>query len=377
MSEAPSLSKRGIKTLKRDSRIEILELVRANLFDSATNANGIVDLGSSMNGLVRDITNDYVAQTYKWNPTSTSTYFPTTGSEALRESMANFMNRHFDPSYKILQKHIVAMNSAATLINMLMYTLLDEGEGVMMPTPGYTFLQNAAETRNFVRSVFANTESLEDQFISRCASGFVAALESSVATAETQGVRVKAVLLCNPHNPVGKCYEPGVLRAIMEFCSRKNLHLVIDEIYALSAFGAPFNSALSIDHLGCENLHVVYGVSKDWGFHGLRLGFMVSRNESVLSIMARLGQLHRTSRMSDDFFTTFLNDKDFIDNVYIPTLRGRLARGHANTTARLREIKIPYTPATAGLSLWVDLSGWLQYIPPSKTGGTKEYQLAR
>lgn len=56
----------------------------------------------------------------------------------------------------------------------------------------------------------------------------------------------------------------------MQFCRKYNLHLVSDEIYALSVFNStappvPFTSVLSIDSAGLidpEYLHVFYGMSK-------------------------------------------------------------------------------------------------------------------
>lgn len=61
------------------------------------------------------------------------------------------------------------------------------------------------------------------------------------------------------------------LRAIMQFCQRKQIHLISDEVYALSVYdtgnpdAAPFTSVLSFDttDLIDPNLvHCLYGLSK-------------------------------------------------------------------------------------------------------------------
>lgn len=70
------------------------------------------------------------------------------------------------------------------------------------------------------------------------------------------------------------------------------MHLVADEIYAMSGFApAPgeshldrFTSVLSLEddprnHIHINNIHVFYGASKDFGMGGLRLGFLITRNE--------------------------------------------------------------------------------------------------
>lgn len=50
------------------------------------------------------------------------------------------------------------------------------------------------------------------------------------------GKTVKAVLLCNPQNPLGRCYSRETLLAFGKFCEERNLHLVSDEIYATSIY---------------------------------------------------------------------------------------------------------------------------------------------
>lgn len=51
-----------------------------------------------------------------------------------------------------------------------------------------------------------------------------------------EGKTVKAVLLCNPQNPLGRCYSRETILAFARFCEEKNLHLVSDEIYATSIY---------------------------------------------------------------------------------------------------------------------------------------------
>jgi 1-aminocyclopropane-1-carboxylate synthase len=100
------------------------------------------------------------------------------------------------------------------------------------------------------------------------------------------GKRVRAVMLCNPHNPLGFNYPRTTVRAYAAFCERHNLHLVCDEVYALSQFSNPdagaehektFTSVLAVDVLKearCNpaRVHVLYGMSKDFGSNGLRVG---------------------------------------------------------------------------------------------------------
>ncbi|KAG4217853.1 hypothetical protein PC116_g33667, partial [Phytophthora cactorum] len=73
----------------------------------------------------------------------------------------------------------------------------------------------------------------------------------------------------------------------MRLCASKGIHLISDEIYALSVFrrddgpSEEFVSALSIDPTGIidpAQVQVLYGMSKDFGGPGMRLGCLISRN---------------------------------------------------------------------------------------------------
>jgi len=72
---------------------------------------------------------------------------------------------------------------------------------------------------------------------------------------------------------IGRCYPPLALRELMVFCQKNSIHLISDEVYALSVYGTGydaeksinFSSVLSIDCKGLidpERLHVFYGMSK-------------------------------------------------------------------------------------------------------------------
>jgi xeroderma pigmentosum group C-complementing protein len=106
-----------------------------------------------------------------------------------------------------------------------------------------------------------------DQFSTDCVSKY----EDALVEAGQKGIRVKALLICNPHNPLGRCYPKETLAALMKFCDKHQIHLVSDEVYALSVFQVEgrkvddFVSALSVDPWGLirtDQIHVLYGLSK-------------------------------------------------------------------------------------------------------------------
>jgi aspartate/methionine/tyrosine aminotransferase len=106
-----------------------------------------------------------------------------------------------------------------------------------------------------------------DQFSAEGAKKY----EEALLQAQKDGIKIKALVLCNPHNPLGRCYPVETLKELLSFCAKYELHLVSDEIYAFSVFDVegeartPFTSVLSVDFSGIidpERVHVIYGMSK-------------------------------------------------------------------------------------------------------------------
>jgi 1-aminocyclopropane-1-carboxylate synthase len=114
----------------------------------------------------------------------------------------------------------------------------------------------------------------------------LSAFEHQLNLMTQTGITAAAVMLCNPHNPLGFNYPRETIVAYARFCEKHNLHLVVDEVYALSQFEndavnekdrVPFTSILAVDVLkeaGCNpaRVHALYGMSKDFGANGFRIG---------------------------------------------------------------------------------------------------------
>ena len=80
---------------------------------------------------------------------------------------------------------------------------------------------------------------------------------------------VKAFILCSPHNPVGRVWQPAELMAVLEICQRQQVLVIADEIHSDLVF-QPFTSTVSLaSATGLENLIVVNAPSKTFNLASL------------------------------------------------------------------------------------------------------------
>lgn len=117
--------------------------------------------------------------------------------------------------------------------------------------------------------------------------------EIDFATLEAAaGPRTRLVLLTSPSNPLGWVARVDEQKRLLEFCRRRGLWLVADEVYeriyyAGDEIGAPAPSLLRL----CDRddaVHVVQSFSKAYCMTGWRVGWLVTRAD----VGPKIGQLN-------------------------------------------------------------------------------------
>ncbi|KAK4699856.1 hypothetical protein P7C70_g6398, partial [Phenoliferia sp. Uapishka_3] len=170
----------------------------------------------------------------------------------------------------------------------------------------------------------------------------------------------------------------GVINAYCRFVEKHNLHLIVDEIYALSTFttldnpsAQPFTSILSLSPLleaGCQlsRIHCIYGSSKDWSSNGLRIGALISQgNEEVHKAMESSCILMKISSAADVLWSGLLLDKVALPE-YIKLNQELLGKSYARATSFLKTHSIPYRPSNAGHFIFIDLR---RFLPTHDSAG--------
>lgn len=190
------------------------------------------------------------------------------------------------------------------------------------------------------------------------------ALEAAYQNAESCNSKVRGVLITNPSNPLGATIQRSVLEEILDFVTRKNIHLVSDEIYSGSAFSSTeFISVAEIlesrGYKNSERVHIVYSLSKDLGLPGFRVGTIYSYNDKVVTTARRMSSFTLISSQTQHLLATMLSDEEFTRK-YIETNRQRLKKRYEMIIQGLREAGIECLKGNAGLFCWMNLSPILE-----------------
>lgn len=127
-------------------------------------------------------------------------YRPRPDSPArLPRAVASHLNALLKPKVPIDSEHVVVASGVTALGSMLAFTLANESDGVLVARPVYGRFELDYGVEAGVQMVYADTEP-EESFT----SGVVEKYEAALEDAAKKGVTVRAVMLVNPHNPVGE-----------------------------------------------------------------------------------------------------------------------------------------------------------------------------
>ncbi|GJU83413.1 1-aminocyclopropane-1-carboxylate synthase 7-like protein [Tanacetum coccineum] len=247
---------------------------------------------------------------------------------------------------------------ASFMEELLTFILANPGDALLVPTPYYPGFDRDLRWRTGVEIVPIHCESSNNFQITP------EALESAYDHATSKNMNVRGVLITNPSNPLGATIQRKVLEEILDFVTRKNIHLISDEIYSGSVFHSDeFISIAEIlesrNYEDAERCHIVYSLSKDLGLPGFRVGTVYSYNDQVVTTARRMSSFTLISSQTQFLVASMLSNKEFTQR-YIKINRERLRRRYEMIVEGLKKAGIECLKGNAGLFCWMNLSPYLK-----------------
>nr|GAT53383.1 predicted protein [Mycena chlorophos] len=293
------------------------------------------------------------------------------GLPTVEDLLPEYINDHFSPRVRITRENCVAGPGIGACLAQLIWALVGQGEGVLMTAPFYDdYVRDIVHPAGAV-PVLAHVPPTEDSL----SPSVIPLLEKEIQLSQ---VPIRVLLVPNPHNPIPQVVPEETIKAYALLAEKHNLHLIVDEVFALSTFGDSsfppahnelFKSILSydLDALAVDpsRVHVLAGPTKDFGASGFKLGLLISpSNPTLLTLLRPLFSATPISSASDALFTRVLQDKPFVAS-FLADNRAAL-RGAYELVARwCRAHDLTFTPANAGVYVLVDFAPFIDRLYPS------------
>ena len=347
-----TLSRRGRGLIERPPLAEYIgaHFERlATAYDPVSAPEGYIALCIAENGQMWDVLAERMARTSPLPPQGLG-YDAMIGTLPFRERLARFLGASL-LGRSVAPEAIVALAGAGSVLELLFYALCDPDDGVLVPTPSYAGFWADLETRDELVIVPVPRES---------GDGFALHAEALDRAVAQAGRPVKALLYTNPDNPLGRIAPREEIESILQWSERTGIHVVFDEVYALSVFGRrPFVSAASLRSTLGDRAHVIWAFSKDFGASGLRCGVLVTENPDVGKAVDGLAYWAACSRHTQHVLGEIVEDVPWVD-AYVAQMQSRLGDAYREVTTHLQRQGIPFVPADAGIFVVCDLRGFLE-----------------
>lgn len=256
-------------------------------------------------------------QTYNQSIVS---YGASEGEEDLRDVVVDYYCDHVAP---INRDEVFVTTGASEGILFALFSCFDTGAEIVIPEPFYA---------NYIGFSQVSDVSLVP-VKGELSNGF--GLPSKAAFEEKISDKTRAIFLCNPGNPTGNLYSKEDLDAIAELVLKHDLFLIVDEVYREFCYDESFYSVLQIESLK-DHVLVIDSISKVFSACGSRIGFIVSKNQDLMSSILKYAQL----RLCPPMIGQHLAKACFDDrHVYLDSVRAEYNRRRLYLHERLSKIE--------------------------------------
>jgi len=195
-------------------------------------------------------------------------YTPTDGTPSLKKAIVRYTEENYDKV--VAPENIIVCDGAKQCLFNLFFTILNPQDEVIILAPYWVSYPEIVKMLYGVPVIVTPEDGsfhprMED--ILRAVSPYT-----------------KAIIVNNPNNPSGIIYSKEFIGEIVEFCEKKGVYLILDDIYHKLVFdGKKPALAYSYSKTDLESSHIITinGVSKLYGMTGFRIGWLVAPRKLV------------------------------------------------------------------------------------------------
>ena len=202
------------------------------------------------------------------------------GIPALKKAIIRYTEEHYKRI--VSAKNVIASGGAKQALMVLLHAILDPKEEVVFPAPYWV---SYPEMIKLAGGVPVPVTAEDGSFCPTVKE------ITDVVTSYT-----RAIILNSPNNPSGVMYSRDFVQRIVEFCEKKDLYLIMDDIYNRLVFdgkSAPICYEFTKLPIEQSKIVVINGVSKMYAMTGFRIGWAIA-NQPLIEAMATI-QSQQTS----------------------------------------------------------------------------------
>jgi len=202
-------------------------------------------------------------------------YSHSAGNASYREKLTHYYKKH---NIHITADEIIVCAGASEAILFAFQSCMDCDDEVIIPEPFY------ANYNGFAINAGVKVKPIPSDINEGFALPPIEEFEKAITP------KTKALLLCNPNNPTGYLYSRDELELVRDIVKKYDLYLISDEVYREFCYdGKEHYSFMYLDDIE-DNVILIDSISKRYSACGVRIGYIISKNEEVMSTAMKFAQ---------------------------------------------------------------------------------------
>lgn len=201
-------------------------------------------------------------------------YGPIRGSPTLRQRLASLYSARV--STPLSEESVLITPGGISANFLLLYTLIGPEDHVVCMYPTYQQLYSVPKSLGAEVSLWKLQP--EKQFIPSLDELKTLVRENT-----------KMIIINNPNNPTGVTVPKSILQGIVDFARERDIIILSDEVYRPLFHGiGPTDAEFppSIISMGYDKTVVTGSMSKAYSLAGIRIGWIASRDSSIIEAIA-------------------------------------------------------------------------------------------
>jgi aspartate aminotransferase len=208
-------------------------------------------------------------------------YTPADGTPSLKKAIIKYTEENYDKI--VAPENIIVSAGAKQSVYNILYSILNPQDEVIILAPYWVSYPE------MVRMVYGVPVIVKPED-----GGFYPRMEDILKVVSSY---TKAIIINSPNNPSGVVYSEEFIAQIIEYCEKKGIFIIMDDIYHKLIFdGKKWPACYRFTKKDLESSHiiVVNGVSKLYGMTGFRVGWAIAPRELVTIMTNVQGQITTT-----------------------------------------------------------------------------------
>lgn len=201
-------------------------------------------------------------------------YTPPDGTPSLKKAIIRYTEENYDRI--VAPENVIVSAGAKQSLYNLLFSILNPQDEVIVLAPYWVSYPEMIKMCNAI-PVIVTPE--DGSFHPRLTE-----IERAVSS------YTKAIIVNSPNNPSGCVFSDEFIGQIVEFCERKKIYCILDDIYHKLVFdGRRATPGYCFTNKDIEStmLVVVNGVSKLYGMTGFRIGWVIA-NRKLVQVMTNV-----------------------------------------------------------------------------------------